>query len=583
MKSFGVTGKFITIITIITVTMLGAIAGGMIMTTRSQQTELGESFLATLNAEREHEVEILENGLDLKGKLLAGLMAKTAVGMIFNFDYDALELIAKDASADTDIAYVEFKDSSGELIAGTERPQGDFPVLSREIEAAGDGQAQILGTVYIGLDETNIRKEVAVLDDRIEEISTKSQMQIATATETMIFRITIMSLTGLGLMCAVIFIWFSRVIVKPLRKNMAFAEKIGEGDLSGSLNVKSNDELGQLAASMNSMVESLQKVSSITQEIAEGDLTVDIQQRSDNDDVMMALQTMTQRLSDVVSNVKLAANNVASGSQAMSEGSTQMSSGAAEQSASAEEASSSIEEMTSNIRQNSDNAQQTEKIALKAAENAETGGKAVNETVEAMRQIVQKIEIIEEIARQTNLLALNAAIEAARAGEHGKGFAVVAAEVRKLAERSQVAAGEISELSASSVGIAEKAGNLLQEIVPDIQKTAELVQEISAASREQDAGSDQISNAIQQLDRVIQQNAASAEEMASTSEELHSQSEQLQEMIRFFTLNESAQKNSPRLAPAPHAGQTFTQKNQVRAPSPTLEKVSEEKGLILEF
>jgi methyl-accepting chemotaxis protein len=211
-----------------------------------------------------------------------------------------------------------------------------------------------------------------------------------------------------------------------------------------------------------------------------------------------------------------------------------MSQGATEQSASAEEASSSIEEMTANIRQNTDNAMQTEKIAVQSAQEAEQGGKAVADTVSAMKEIANKIVIIEEIARQTNLLALNAAIEAARAGEHGKGFAVVAAEVRKLAERSQSAAGEINSLSVSSVEVAELAGTMLENIVPSIQKTSELVQEIAAASREQDAGAEQINNSIQQLDKVIQQNAASTEEMASTSEELNSQSDQLREMMGFF-------------------------------------------------
>jgi methyl-accepting chemotaxis protein len=214
-----------------------------------------------------------------------------------------------------------------------------------------------------------------------------------------------------------------------------------------------------------------------------------------------------------------------------------MSQGATEQAAAAEEASSSMEQMSSNIRQNADNAMQTEKIAVKSADGARQGGTAVNETVHAMKEIANKISIIEEIARQTNLLALNAAIEAARAGEHGKGFAVVASEVRKLAERSQKAAAEISELSASSVEVAERAGALLGQMVPDIQKTAELVQEINAASREQDLGAGQINKAIQQLDQVIQQNASSSEEMASTAEELSSQAEQLQSAIAFFRVD----------------------------------------------
>jgi methyl-accepting chemotaxis protein len=214
-----------------------------------------------------------------------------------------------------------------------------------------------------------------------------------------------------------------------------------------------------------------------------------------------------------------------------------MSQGATEQAASTEEASSSIEEMNATIKQNADNALQTEKIAQKSAADAQESGKAVTDAVLAMKQIAQKINIIEEIARQTNLLALNAAIEAARAGEHGKGFAVVAAEVRKLAERSQTAAAEISDLSGSSMEVAERAGTMLAKLVPDIQKTAELVQEISASSKEQSSGADQINGAIQQLNQVVQQNAGAAEEMASTAEELASQADQLQNTISFFKVD----------------------------------------------
>jgi methyl-accepting chemotaxis protein len=256
----------------------------------------------------------------------------------------------------------------------------------------------------------------------------------------------------------------------------------------------------------------------------------------DFNEIKNNINTLIDKLSDVVANIKMAADNVASGSQGLSSAAQQMSQGAAEQAASAEEVSSSMEQMVSNIRQNADNAQQTEKIALKAAQDARDGGKAVVETVQAMKEIATKISIIEEIARQTNLLALNAAIEAARAGEHGKGFAVVAAEVRKLAERSQIAAGEINKLSATSVDVAERAGEMLARIVPDIQKTAELVSEINAASNEQNAGAEQINKAVQQLDKVIQQNASATEEMASTSEELSTQSEQLMDVLEFFRI-----------------------------------------------
>ncbi|MGK5093820.1 methyl-accepting chemotaxis protein [Deltaproteobacteria bacterium TL4] len=291
--------------------------------------------------------------------------------------------------------------------------------------------------------------------------------------------------------------------------------------------------------------------------IANGDLTarIEIQQKDEIGDMVEALMQMVAKLTEVVVQVKVASDNVAAGSQELSSASEQMSQGATEQAAAVEETSASMEEMGSNIQQNADNAVQTEKISGKSANDAKESGKVVAEAVLAMKEITQKISIIEEIARQTNLLALNAAIEAARAGEHGKGFAVVASEVRKLAERSQNAAGEITTLSSSSGKMADKAGEMLIKLVPDIQKTAELIQEISASCNEQNSGAEQINKALQQLDQVIQQNASASEEIASTAEELSSQAEMLQDTIAFFNVgheNTAASQRTRSLHAAPH-------------------------------
>jgi methyl-accepting chemotaxis protein len=320
------------------------------------------------------------------------------------------------------------------------------------------------------------------------------------------------------------------------------AEEISHGNMNIEIKERSSED--KLMYALKDMIVYLQNIASITDELAKGNLTVEARERSEKDILMKSLKEMLSNLRDVVEKVSVAGENVSSGSEQMSSKAEEISQGATEQASSAEEVSSSMEEMASNIRQNADNSQQTEKIALKVAEDAKEGGKSVTETVEAMKQIAAKISIIEEIARQTNMLALNAAIEAARAGEHGKGFAVVASEVRSLAERSQMAAQEISHLSVTSVEVAEKAGEMLMRIVPDIQKTAELVQEISAASNEQNTGTEQINRAIQQLDQVIQQNAGASEELSSTAEELSAQAAQLQEIISFFRLNGKSLKES---------------------------------------
>jgi len=258
---------------------------------------------------------------------------------------------------------------------------------------------------------------------------------------------------GAIVIIAALVFFIAKGVTRPVAESASFAKEIASGNLEAHLAIDRGDEVGDLAS---------------------------------------ALSAMGEKLKQVVADVRSATDSVASGAGELSATSQTLSQGATEQAASLEEVSSSMEQMASNLRQTADNARETEKLAIQSAEGADEGGAAVAEAVEAMKQIAEKIGIIEEIARQTNLLALNAAIEAARAGEHGKGFAVVAAEVRKLAERSGVAAGEISELAASSVQVADKAGDVLGRLVPDIKRTADLVQEISAASNEQNSGADQI-------------------------------------------------------------------------------------------
>jgi methyl-accepting chemotaxis protein len=323
-----------------------------------------------------------------------------------------------------------------------------------------------------------------------------------------------------------------------LRGTAAVAGRIAEGDLS--TDAKPLSEKDALGFAMQSMVSNLRGTASVADKIANGDLTITPKPLSDKDVLGLSLESMVERLRGVVADAMSASYNVSSGSQELSASSEQVSQGATEQAAAAEEASASMEEMAANIKQNADNAAQTEKIARQSSKDAEASGEAVNRAVAAMRTIAEKISIVQEIARQTDLLALNAAVEAARAGEHGKGFAVVASEVRKLAERSQSAAAEISAMSSDTVQAAQDAGEMLARLVPDIRKTAELVSEITAACREQDIGAAQINEAIQQLDKVTQQNSSASEEMAATSEELAAQSEELQTSIAFFKVDTSA-------------------------------------------
>lgn len=332
------------------------------------------------------------------------------------------------------------------------------------------------------------------------------------------FRRVVVSLSVIAICVVLVSVVFAIVlslsITVPMNALKAFVARIGAGDLTAVLDLRvlgRKDEFGEFARSVDDMKE---------------------------------------RVTDVIANARDISMAVNAGSGELSSTAQELSQGASEQAATAEEVSAAMEEMKATIQQSSDNAGATDKIAVMAAEGAQESSHAVGDAVRMMNEIASKIGIIDEIARQTNLLALNAAIEAARAGEHGKGFAVVASEVRKLAERSQKAAGEIVLLSRSTLSASTNVGALLDRLVPDIRKTADLVQEISAASREQKSSVEQTTSAIMQLDSVIQQNASISEELASTSEALSAQAEQLSELLKYFNVGGSADDAGPSRAKA---------------------------------
>jgi len=387
-------------------------------------------------------------------------------------------------------ATLGYKDDMNSMMTETTKLE---EIRKQRVEAAKNAKEAAIHIGEIG--NTNIaEKSLSVYD------------LISTSNFVIIIGLVIALLVGIFFAMVI-----TKAITEPLKIGVSFAQNISIGDLTQNLAVNQKDEIGDLAK---------------------------------------ALQEMVSKFKEIVQNIRSSADNIAQASGELSSSSQQVSQGASEQASSAEEVSSSMEQMAANIQQNADNAQQTEKIARQATESLDKVNNAAGETLIQVKTIAEKISIINDIAFQTNILALNAAVEAARAGEHGKGFAVVAAEVRKLAERSQKAAIEIDSVSKRCVSITQDSSDLIQKLVPEIERTAKLVQEITASSIEQNSGAGQVNNAIQQLNQVTQQNAAASEEMATSSEELAAQADQLKEQISFFKLgNEHLITKNIRRAP----------------------------------
>jgi methyl-accepting chemotaxis protein len=454
----------------------------------------------------------------------------------------------------------------GVLVSLDPAPQSQelFRQMRKDAEAYYQGFERVLGEIRAGRIKTTAEANAAIgeVKDEIRRLESlaydyamaesklmEQRSEVVAARVQRSLSVTLLVLVVAMAVAVVFSVQITRSITLPLASAVRVADAVAQGDTDVRIEATTRDEAGALLSALDRMVGSTRDMIFTAGRIAEGDLTVAVRPRSDKDGLALALGQMVEKLVKVIGEVQSGASALASGASQVAATSETLSQGTTEQAASVEETTASLEQMSASINQNSENSRHLSQISTDGARVADESASAVSRTVLAMKDIAEKISIIDEIAYQTNLLALNAAIEAARAGEHGRGFSVVATEVRKLAERSQTAAKEISVLATSSVKTAEHSGILLGELAPKVRKGADVVQELSAASAEQAQGVSQVSRAMSQVDQVTQQNASAAEELSSTAEELSAQAQTLEQLVSFFRVAITSRAAS---VPAPH-------------------------------